>query len=176
MLIDFFIEIFSIYLRKYIPHFQKEILSLIDWIKQYPIPPKIYKVDDLSLYKYQQKSYAEDLDEDSIKEFDCLQYELSQKKVDDLTNIYKNNFKIDFKYEKDLDLSDFRFMIGDIIYYDEKEAIVLESLDEMIKIKINENNNIQDKKYNKESKRVEMWIETDCDKIKIKQLNNGATS
>ena len=67
-------------------------------------------------------------------------------------------------------------MIGDIIYYDEKEAIVLESLDEMIKIKINENNNIQDKKYNNEIKRVEMWIETDCDKIKIKQLNNGATS
>jgi hypothetical protein len=43
------------------------------------------------------------------------------------------------KYEKDLDLSDFRFIIGDVIYYGEEEAIIVEALDEMIKIKINNN-------------------------------------
>jgi len=173
MLIDFLIEIFSLYLRKYIPQFQKEIMSLIDWIKQYPIPPKIYKIEDLVMYKYQRKTYADDIDENTIKEFDNKQYDLSQKKVDALMSIYKNEIKTEIKYEKDLDLSDFRFIIGDIIYYGEEEAVVEEALDEMIKIKINGNNNSKNKKDKKSNGKKEMWIETDNEKIRIKELNNG---
>jgi hypothetical protein len=173
MLIDFLIEIFSLYLRKYIPQFQKEIMSLIDWIKQYPIPPKIYKIEDLVMYKYQRKTYADDIDENTIKEFDSKQYDLSQKKVDALMSIYKNEIKTEIKYEKDLDLSDFRFIIGDIIYYGEEEAVVEEALDEMIKIKINGNNNSKNKKDKKSNGKKEMWIETDNEKIRIKELNNG---
>ena len=71
------------------------------------------------------------------------------------------------KYEKDLDLSDFRFIIGDVIYYGEEEAIIVEALDEMIKIKINNN---KDKKGNTKK---EIWVETDSDKIRIKELNSG---
>jgi hypothetical protein len=172
MIIDFVIEIFSIYLRKYIPQFQKEILSLIDWIKQYPIPPKIYKIEDLAMYKYQRKTYADDIDENTVKEFDSKQYDLSQKKVDTLMSIYKNEIKTEIKYEKDLDLSDFRFIIGDIIYYGEEEAIIEEALDEMIKIKIIGNNGTQNKKDKKSNGKKEMWIETDNEKISIKGLNN----
>ena len=173
MLIDFIIELFTLYLRKYIQQFQKEIMSLIDWIKQYPIPPKIYKIEDLSLYKYQRKTYADDLDENVVKEFDNEQYNLSQKKVDTLMNIYKNDFNPDVKYEKDLDLSDFRFIIGDVIYYGEEEATVEEALDEMIKIKINANNNTKNKKGEKANGKKEIWLETDNDKIRLKELNNG---
>ena len=68
-------------------------MSLIDWIKQYPIPPKIYKIEDLVMYKYQRKTYADDIDENTIKEFDIKQYDLSQKKVDALMSIYKNEIK-----------------------------------------------------------------------------------
>ena len=43
MIIDFLIELFSNYLREYISYFKKGILSLMDWIKQYPIPPTMYR-------------------------------------------------------------------------------------------------------------------------------------
>ena len=172
MLIDFLIEIFTLYLRKYIPQFQKEIMSLIDWIKQYPIPPKLYKIEDLALYKNQRKTYADDLDENVIKEFESKNYDLSQKKLEVLISIYKNDFKTGNEYEKDLDLSDFRFIIGDIIYYGEEEATVEEALDEMIKIKITGNNNTQNKKDKKANGKKVLWIETDSDKIRIKELKN----
>jgi hypothetical protein len=88
-------------------------------------------------------------------------------------SIYKNEIKTEIKYEKDLDLSDFRFIISDIIYYGEEEAVVEEALDEMIKIKINGNNNSKNKKDKKSNGKKEMWIETDNEKIRIKELNNG---
>ena len=88
-------------------------------------------------------------------------------------SIYKNEIKTEIKYEKDLDLSDFRFIIGDVIYYGEEEAVVEEALDVMIKIKINGNNNSKNKKDKKSNGKKEMWIETDNEKIRIKELNNG---
>ena len=172
MIIDFLSELFSVYLRKYINQFQKEIMSLMDWLKQYPIPPKIYKIEDISLYKSQNKAYPSDLDENTIKEFDLKEYEVSQKKLDLLMGIYKNEINSELKYEKDIDLSDFRFIVGDIIYYGEEEAIVEEALDEMIKIKITNSNIKQNKKDKKSNVKREIWIETDNEKIKIKELNN----
>ena len=171
MLIDFLIELFSLYLRKYIPNFQNEILSLMNWIRQNPISPSMYKIEDLVLYKYQRKTYADDLDENKVKEFDNREYELAQKKYDTLRSIYKNEIKVEFKYEKDLDLSDFKFFIGDAIYYGDEEAIIEEALDEMIKIKINSNNNNSQNK--KDSDKKIIWIGTDSDNIRIKELNNG---
>ena len=171
MLIDFLIELFSLYLRKYIPNFQNEILSLMNWIRQNPISPSMYKIEDLVLYKYQRKTYADDLDENKVKEFDNREYELAQKKYDTLRSIYKNEIKVDFKYEKDLDLSDFKFFIGDVIYYGDEEAVIEEALDEMIKIKINSNNNNSQNK--KDSDKKIIWIGTDSDNIRIKELNNG---
>ena len=170
MLIDFLAEIFSVYLRKLIPHFQKEISFLINWLRTFPIPPKIYKIEDLYLYKHLKKTYADDLDEKTIKEFDNNQLVLASKKIEFLESIYNGNPKVNNKYEKDLDLTDFRFIIGDIIYYEDEEATVLEALDEMIKIKIN--NNKQNKIDKKSNSKREIWVETDSDKIRIKELNN----
>ena len=167
MIIDFVSELFSIYLSKYIPQFQKDISYLTEWLRAYPISPKIYKIEDLSLYKYQRKTYADDLDEKTIKEFEANQLLLANKKIEILVSIYNCNPKNEMKYEKDLDLSDFRFIIGDVIYYGEEEAIIVEALDEMIKIKINNN---KDKKGNTKK---EIWVETDSDKIRIKELNSG---
>ena len=171
MLIDFLAEIFSVYWRKLIPNFQKEISYLINWLRTFPIPPQIYKIEDLYLYKHKRKTYADDLDEKTIKEFDNNQLVLATKKIEFLESIYNGNPKVDIKYEKDLDLTDFRFIIGDIIYYDGEEATVVEALDEAIKIKINNNN--QNKKDKKSIVDKEKWVETDSDKIRIKELNNS---
>ena len=171
MLIDFLAENFSVYWRKLIPNFQKEISYLINWLRTFPIPPKIYKIEDLYLYKHRRKTYADDLDEKTIKEFDNNQIVLANKKIEFLESIYKCVPKSVIKYDKDLDLSDFRFIYGDVIYYDEEEATIVEALDEMIKIKIYNNN--QNKKDKKASVKKEIWVETDSDKIRLKELNNG---
>ena len=143
---------------------------MINWLRTFPIPPQIYKIEDLYLYKHKRKTYADDLDEKTIKEFDNNQLVLATKKIEFLESIYNGNPKVDVKYEKDLDLTDFRFIIGDIIYYDGEEATVVEALDETIKIKINNNN--QNKKDKKSIVDKEKWVETDSDKIRIKELNN----
>ena len=62
MIIDFVSEIFTMYFRKYIPTFQKEIYILMEWIKNNPISPKLYGIKDLTLYKYQSKQYSDDID------------------------------------------------------------------------------------------------------------------
>ena len=62
---------------------------------------------------------------------------------------------------------DFKFIIGDVIYYDDEETIIEEALDEMIKIKINNKGNKQG------NNKREIWVGTDSPKIKIKELKNG---
>ena len=146
-------------------------MYLINWLRTFPIAPKIYKIEELFLYKFQRKTYADDLDEKTIKEFDNNQIVLANKKIEFLESIYKCVPKSVIKYDKDLDLSDFRFIYGDVIYYDEEEATIVEALDEMIKIKIYNNN--QNKKDKKASVKKEIWVETDSDKIRLKELNNG---
>ena len=167
MIIDFISEIFNMYFRRYIPTFQKDILTLIEWIKLNPIPPKLYQIKDLTLYKHQSKQYVEDLDENTIKEFQEKEINISQTKADILYSIYINEPKNDIRYEKDMDIMDFKFIIGDIIYYDEEETIVEEALDEMIKIKINNKNSKQG------NNKKEIWVGTDSPKIRIKELKNG---
>ena len=167
MIIDFINEIFNMYFRKYISIFQKELLFLIDWIKKNPISPKLYQLKDLTLYKYQSKQYADDLDDNTIKEFQENEIKISQQKLDTLVSIYNNEPRNDIRYEKDLDLMDFRFIIGDVIYYDEEETIIEEALDEMIKIKINNKSNKQG------NNKREIWVGTDSPKIRIKELKNG---
>ena len=68
-----------------------------------------------------------------------------------------------------MDLSDFKFIIGDTILYQDKERVIEEALDEQLKISvdinmknINKNGNINDKK--------EIWIDIDNPTIEIKKL------
>lgn len=107
-----------------------------------------------------------------MKEFEEKELKISQEKWDILASIYQNDPKNDIPYEKDLNLMDFKFIIGDVIYYDDEETIIEEALDEMIKIKIIGNNGTQNKKDKKSNGKKEMWIETDNEKISIKELNN----
>ena len=167
MIIDFVSEIFTMYFRKYIPTFQKEIYILMEWIKNNPISPKLYGIKDLTLYKYQSKQYSDDIDTNTLKEFEEKELKISQEKWDILASIYQNDPKNDIPYEKDLNLMDFKFIIGDVIYYDDEETIIEEALDEMIKIKINNKGNKQG------NNKREIWVGTDSPKIKIKELKNG---
>ena len=83
-----------------------------------------------------------------------------------------------------IDLSDFKFIIGDQVFYDNKPYKVTNSLDELIKIRLIENKkedenkefkvkNMNKKKQDIYEKEKEcLWVETDDYRLRIKKLFN----
>ena len=170
MLIDFIIELFSIYLRGYVSTFSKELQQLIKWLSSNPFPPTLYPIRGLFLYKYEKKNYDNNISEEILKDFEEKEYSNTQKRINDINKIIKNEIIDDNKnYDSEINYySDYTFIIGDIILYDGKEVIIEEALDELIKITIESNT-----KNGKKSDKKTMWIETDDPKITIKEINGN---
>ena len=168
MLIDFIIEIFSLYLRGYASIFKKELEILIQWFENNPISPTLYKIEGISLYKYERKKYDNNISEKVIEEFNEKELEKTSNKIRKIQCII-NNEPIDEKYKNEKDLSDYKFNIGDSILYDGKEVVIEEALDEAIKIIIDKNSK-NGKKKGTYIEKEEIWIETDSPKIELKDL------
>ena len=149
LLIDFITELFHNNLQilhPYIPQFSENIKSLIDWIRLNPISPELYQIEGLLMYKSDNVIYNKNISEQEKKIFDEKNMKDSEIRANKLFYIlhYKNNskdntFEYDYSFEALFDYTDFRFRKGDLIYYNKKEAIVKESLDELILIKIIDN-------------------------------------
>ena len=162
MMIDFLIELFYIYLRGVITLFKKDLEQLMDWLESNPISPTLYEINGLSLYKYEKKNYDNNVNEKKIKEFEEKEIEKTKNKINTIKSLVNNeSINVVEKYENDIDISDFQFIIGDIILYDNKECVIEEALDESIKITI---------EPNKKNGKKEMWIDIDNPKIEIKEL------
>ena len=187
MLIDFLIELFTNYfniLNPYINEFSNNIKEIMQWVKKYPISPKLYPIEGISMYKDNNVAYKQYINEKEKLEFMEEQVRKSDKKLHKLNNIIE--FRIsgnDYEYEADFDLTDFRFRKGDYIYYNKKKAIVKEHLDELILIKIiekekrNENkpknaNNVDDEeKYSiNDIEKTKFWVAKDDKNITIFSL------
>ena len=164
MIIDFLIEIFSVYLRGYASTFKKEFEQLLGWLERNPIAPTLYSINGISLYKGEQKSYQSNLSEDKIREFEEKEIEKTRKKILKINNLLKNEIG-NLNDKKEINLFDFKLIIGDVILYDNKEVVIEEALDELIKITISIDTNKRNSKIKKE-----MWIEIDDPKIEIKEL------
>ena len=160
MIIDFIIELFYIYLRPYVSIFKKELELLIQWLEKNPIAPHLYAIQGLFPYKYERKNYNENIPEEQLKHFEEKEFEKTRDIIEKITNIKNGKFDKNVKYEEEKDLMDFKFIIGDVILYDGKEAIIEEALDESLKIAVDTN------KKNKK----ELWVDTDNPKIEIKEL------
>ena len=162
MIIDFLIEIFTNYLTGFISVYKKDLEKLLEWFERNPIAPTLYHIDGISLYKYQKKQYDNNIPEEKIKEFEEKEFEITTNRVNKIRNIINNGAigKIE-NYEKEIDLTDFQFIIGDIILYDKKEYYIEEALDELLKISNGKNN---------KGEKKEIWIEIDNPKIEIKEL------
>ena len=156
----------------------------MQWVKKYPISPKLYPIEGISMYKDNNVAYKQNINEKEKMEFIEEQVRKSDKKLHKLNNIIE--FRIsgnDYEYEADFDLTDFRFRKGDYIYYNKKKAIVKEHLDELILIKIiekektNENkpknvNDIDDEeKYSiNDMEKTKFWVAKDDKNITIFSL------
>ena len=162
MMIDFFIELFNIRLRGVIPIFKKDLEQLMDWLESNPIAPTLYGINGLSLYKYENKNYDNNIDNKKIKEFEEKEIEKTRNKISTIKRLVNNEpINIVEKYEYENDISDFQFIIGDVILYDNKEYVIEEALDESLKITVDSN---------KKNGKKELWIDIDNPKIEIKEL------
>ena len=168
MLIDYITELFSFYLKGLTSSCKKDLDQLRTWLENNPISPSLYPIEGILLYKYEKKSYY-NVSSEKVKEFDEKEIMNTQKRIDKLTSILKNEPSKNKIYEKDIDLSDFKFIIGDVIFYDGQECVIEEALDELLKITIDVNKK-NGKKKGGAIDRKEIWIETDDPKIEIKEL------
>ena len=168
MIIDYITELFSSYLKGLTSSCKKDLDQLRSWLENNPISPSLYPIEGIFLYKYEKKSYY-NVSSEKIKEFDEKEIMNTKKRIDKLTSILKNEPNKNKIYEKDIDLSDFKFIIGDVILYDGQECVIEEALDELLKITIDINKK-NGKKKGGAIDRKEIWIETDDPKIEIKEL------
>ena len=172
MLIDLIIELFTNDLKEYSENFLDDLDNILKWLENWPIPPIKYNIEGISMYKKMKINYDSNLSEETKNEFNNIELVKTQKKIDKIYDILSDNIKDNNEnnYKKDLDLSDFKFIIGDTILYQNKERVVEEALDEQLKISVdidmkNANKNTINN-YNKK----EIWIEIDDPTIEIKEL------
>ena len=171
MMIDLLIELFSGELKKYSEYFEDNLEKIREWLEKWPVPPLKYDIEGISMYKKMKIKYENNLSEKKKTEISIIEINKTQKKIDKLYDILNNDIKSsnDNNYENDLDLSDFKFIIGDIILYQNNERVIEEVLDEQLKISLDINmKNINKNEDN--NKKRETWIDIDNPTIDIKKL------
>ena len=187
MIIDFITELFinnNSVMNAYINPYSQNLNNIINWLKAHPISPELYPIEGLSMYKDDNVAYKQITDEEKIK-FDKEQNKKTEKRIQKINNIIEMKIKgYDYEFEADFDLTDFNFRKGDYIYYNKKRAVIKESLDELIFIKIVDGNS--DKNENKDKKgneidddnnsindieKIKFWIAKDDKNISVYGLD-----
>ena len=178
MLIDFVCELFinnRTIMDNYINQYSKNLKDLIQWLKDHPISPELYRIEGIIMYKDDNVAYNENITEEEKMIFNEKQTEKTEKKIQKLNNILDLKInEYDYDYEADFDLTDFKFRKGDFIFYNKNKAIIKEFLDELILIKIIENDkdeNISDSKNTiADLEKIKFWVAKDDKNISIYSL------
>ena len=170
MIIDLILELFSKDFQKYPIYFEDELEKIKAWLEKWSIPPLKYHIEGISMYKYMKINYDNNLSEEKKNEFNDIELINTQKKIDKIYDLLSGDIKEknESKFDKDLDLSDFKFIIGDTILYQNNERVIEEALDELLKISVEVN--IKANNKNGVNDRRDIWIEIDNPTIEIKEL------
>ena len=168
MIIDLLLDLFSTDLKKFRGDFAKDFSKIRDWLEKWSIPPIKYDIDGIFMYKKMKINFNNNLSEKEKEEFNLKELYNTQKKIDLIYEIFKeDNKNNNNKSVKDIDVSDFRFIIGDIIFYQGKDSVIEEALDEQLKISFD---NEPKNSIKKNNDKKEIWIEIDNPTIEIKEL------
>ena len=189
LLIDFIIDLYllnEIMIKEYVKPFKEELEYIKNWIKERPISPKLYKIEGLFMYRDDNVNYQQNITEQQKKEFDEKETIISNKKINLLNNIIKNNItgKDHLFDNNSVNMSEFLFTKNDQVIFDGKSAVVTEHLNEMIKIKFDQKVNIKeikkanelhnennDKNSEEENKIIsKIWVDIEDEKLKINRL------
>ena len=168
---------------------QKILRDISDWLNKNNIPPKLYDIKGIKMYRkdddvmanmyYSHSKNKKDINKQIIEEFDKEEIRKTNKKIEIINKILSNSMDKDIS-SYNCDLTDFKFAIGDQIIYENKDYIITECLDELIKIKLMDKkiedkefkvNGFHEKKMNLfEKEKISFWVETDNYNIRIKKL------
>ena len=172
MIINLIIEFFSTDFKGFIKYFKKDLINMREWLEQWPIPPSKFEIPGINMYKNMKISYDNNLSDEKKNEIEGIELNNTQKKIDIIYDFLnpEEGGKNDFKFEDDIDLFDFKFIIGDVILYQNKEKVIKEALDEQLKISLDSNDKKNNKNIQNSNDKREMWIEIDNPSIKIKEL------
>ena len=182
MLIDFITELFINHkevMHSYINSNIQNFKNIIQWLKNYPISPELYPIEGISMYKDDNVAYKQNITEEEKMKFNKEQYKKTEKRIQKIINIIENKIKeYDYDYEVDFDLTDFKFRKGDYIFYKNKRAVIKETLDELIYIKIierdkdiNEKNKNDEDNYSiSEMEKIKFWVAKDDKNITVYNL------
>ena len=176
-LVNLFIDIYEkkdIY-KKY----PKEINEIYNWINKNKIPPKLYEIKGIKMYR-DERDYYHEISKDMKKEFDQVEIAKANQKIEKINRIMKEkaiNFDLT---NNNCDLNDFKFVIEDQVLFDNKLYKVTNSLDELIKIRLIDSKKEEFKTKNMSKKKIDIyekekisfWVETDDYRLRIKKLFN----
>ena len=169
---QFIIELFIKYsslLYPYVDYYKSYFNKMIKWYKENPIPPKLQPSRNVTMYMTKEV-YYQNYTTATIKEFENKSIAETKEKLEKINMILRKEVKGNVKvYDPDIDLTDFKFLAGDIVYYQleggsKVEATVIEATDEMLEIEFE--NNVRGEKIMQRK-----WISTDSPLIyQIKEL------
>jgi ubiquitin C-terminal hydrolase len=176
-LIDYCLKLFStrksflIHIEVFKPLFTK----MLKWLKENTYPPHFTQSKTCEMFKKKTHIIPNNTNPQLVNNFISKQQQLNNEKQGRISDLYKsksikknlfflkeNNNNFTFKdYDSELDLTDFKFSIGDKVKVDGKTAVVTNVLDEMIHLEY-------DKQEISGTKRPEQqWIETESKLLEI---------
>ena len=167
--------------------YTKEINDILSWLNKFKVPPKFNEIRGIRMYREEEINYyyLSNLSKDMIKEFEQVETEKTNKKINRINNIIKGKeINLDVS-DINYDLSEFNFVIGDQVTYDNNLYEITDCIDELIKIKLKDINKIERnanifnvKNFNKKNmtiydkEKISFWVETDDYRLRIKKLLN----
>ena len=175
--IQFITELFIKYstlLYPYVDYYKNYFSKMVKWYKENPIPPKLQPYRNVTMYMTKEV-YYQNYTTATIKEFENKSMVETKEKLEKLNMIMNKEVRGYVKiYDGDIDLTDFKFLAEDKVYYQleggsKVEATVIEATDEMIEIEYE--NNVRGEKVMQRK-----WISTDSPLIvQIKELKEFMT-
>ena len=170
MMIDFIIDLFSYYpiLNNYKNYFANEFERMVNWLSKNKIAPILYPISGITMYKNYNINYEQNLNPERKSNFEAKEKAKSENRISQICDLQtSNNIK---EHIPDLDLTDFKFIAGDIIEYEGKNASVQKFLDELLEVEVLYTSNKGNKCINEKRKVI---VETDNPRISIKKLKEN---
>ena len=166
--INFIINLFVKYpkLFDYLKSFQKLLDYFIEWYNDNSYIPLKYPIDNIKYYKSKAHNYNPNITQKEKEEFNNWSFKYTMNQVNIIQKIKGKSFNIKEKerlnlkyFDKDFDLTDYEFKIGDFIKFKDQKCEIIQSTNEIFKIKIEDENLNKDKK--------KLWIATDDKNIRL---------
>lgn len=129
--ISFIIRLFnsSAEFKNLIDVVKESLMKLVKWMKENPYPPTMAPVKHISMYKKRTTNFPNRINNIQFNNFVTKYTAISNDKINKLTEIIKSkhflnylenltNTKSENVFDSDVDLTDFKFSIGDKVKFE----------------------------------------------------------